>query len=152
MSSIGRAFERESSSIISAISPTGGIRPPDRQRGALDLSLAEREEISRGPATNIAASRLTFVPPFKFDVIDLGRWNPPESPNFITRCRSSVPVEKAQYGGSHGSKSLLRHFSECWVMAQSDITGRVVRWIVIKTHNGKMSASRSLVHLNDYSI
>ena len=48
MSSIGRVFERESSSVYSIISPTGGIRPPDRKRSALALSLADREEISRG--------------------------------------------------------------------------------------------------------
>jgi len=33
MSSIGRRFDRESSSVFSVISPTGGIRPPDRHRG-----------------------------------------------------------------------------------------------------------------------
>jgi IS30 family transposase len=48
MSSIGRRFDRESSSVFSVISPTGGIRPADRRRGKLALSLAEREEISRG--------------------------------------------------------------------------------------------------------
>ncbi|KAA9005117.1 MULTISPECIES: IS30 family transposase [Sphingobium] len=48
MSSIGRRFDRESSSVFSVISPTGGIRPADRKRGSLALSLAEREEISRG--------------------------------------------------------------------------------------------------------
>jgi hypothetical protein len=32
MSSIGRRFDRESSSVFSVISPTGGIRPPDRRR------------------------------------------------------------------------------------------------------------------------
>lgn len=32
MSSIGRLFERESSSIFSVLSPTGGIRPPERRR------------------------------------------------------------------------------------------------------------------------
>ncbi len=48
MSSIGRAFDRQSSSVFSVISPTGGIRPPDRKRGRQALSLAEREEISRG--------------------------------------------------------------------------------------------------------
>lgn len=48
MSSIGRRFDRESSSVFSVISPTGGIRPADRKRGRLALSLAEREEISRG--------------------------------------------------------------------------------------------------------
>ena len=48
MSSIGRRFDRESSSVFSVLSPTGGIRPPDRRRATGALSLAEREEISRG--------------------------------------------------------------------------------------------------------
>ena len=52
MSSIGRVFDRQSSSVFSVISPTGGIRPPDRKRGSLALSLAEREEISRGLSVN----------------------------------------------------------------------------------------------------
>src|ERR1700709_2950691 len=47
MSSIGRRFDRESSSVFSVISPTGGIRPPDRCRAKQVLSLSEREEISR---------------------------------------------------------------------------------------------------------
>ena len=46
MRSIGRVFDRQSSSVFSVISPTGGIRPPDRRRGRSALSLAEREEIS----------------------------------------------------------------------------------------------------------
>lgn len=48
MSSIGRGFERQSSSIFSVLSPSGGIRPPDRKRSRCALSLIEREEISRG--------------------------------------------------------------------------------------------------------
>lgn len=48
MSSIGRVFDRQSSSVFSVISPTGGIRPPDRKRGKQAQSLSEREEISRG--------------------------------------------------------------------------------------------------------
>lgn len=48
MSSIGRVFDRQSSSVFSVISPTGGIRPPDRKRSRQALSLIEREEISRG--------------------------------------------------------------------------------------------------------
>jgi IS30 family transposase len=47
MISIGRAFDRQSSSVFSVISPTGGIRPPDRRRVRSALSLSEREEISR---------------------------------------------------------------------------------------------------------
>ncbi len=48
MSSIGRVFDRESSSVFGLLSPTGGIRPPQRHRSRLALSLSEREEISRG--------------------------------------------------------------------------------------------------------
>ena len=47
MSAIGRRFDRESSSVFSVISPTGGIRPLDRRRSKQTLSLSEREEISR---------------------------------------------------------------------------------------------------------
>ena len=51
MSSVGRRFDRESSSVFSVISPTGGIRPPARRRAREALSLFEREEISRGLST-----------------------------------------------------------------------------------------------------
>ena len=48
MSSIGRRFDRNSSSIYPLLARTGGIRPPERKRSRLALTLAEREEISRG--------------------------------------------------------------------------------------------------------
>ena len=48
MSSIGRVFDRGSSSIFPLLERTGGIRPPDRIRSRLSLTLIEREEISRG--------------------------------------------------------------------------------------------------------
>ncbi|MCP4316180.1 MAG: IS30 family transposase [Hyphomicrobiales bacterium] len=48
MSSIGRLFDRGSSSIYPLLSRTGGIRPPERRRSRLALTLGEREEISRG--------------------------------------------------------------------------------------------------------
>jgi len=51
MSSIGRLFERESSSIYPILQRSGGIRPPKRTRSRLALSLSEREEISRGVAS-----------------------------------------------------------------------------------------------------
>ncbi|GJL64137.1 MAG: IS30 family transposase [Nitrospirales bacterium] len=51
MRSIGRLFERESSSIFSLLRPSGGIRPPTRTRSRFALSLSEREEISRGVAS-----------------------------------------------------------------------------------------------------
>ncbi len=48
MSSIGRLFDRNSSSIYPLLSRTGGIRPPERRRSRLALTLLEREEVSRG--------------------------------------------------------------------------------------------------------
>ncbi len=48
LSSIGRVFDRASSSIYPHLALTGGIRPPNRTRSRLALTLVEREEISRG--------------------------------------------------------------------------------------------------------
>ncbi len=52
MSSIGRHFNRASSSIFPHLALTGGIRPAERTRSGRVLNLAEREEISRGLASN----------------------------------------------------------------------------------------------------
>jgi IS30 family transposase len=46
--SIGRVFGKRSSSIFNHLSPSGGIQPSPRRRSRLALTLAEREEISRG--------------------------------------------------------------------------------------------------------
>lgn len=46
--SIARSFDRPSSSIHSQLSLTGGIRPPERKRSVSCISMAEREDISRG--------------------------------------------------------------------------------------------------------
>ena len=46
--SIARLFDRHHPSIRRILAQTGGIRPPQRRRSRLALSLAEREEISRG--------------------------------------------------------------------------------------------------------
>lgn len=45
---IGRAFDRFHSSAWRILSEAGGIRPVERRRSRLALTLAEREEISRG--------------------------------------------------------------------------------------------------------
>ena len=54
LTSIGRVFDRGSSSIYSVLSRSGGIRPPDRKRSRLALTLSEREEISRGIACHLS--------------------------------------------------------------------------------------------------
>ena len=66
LNSIGRLFDRPSSSVFNILAPTGGIRPPPRQRSRLALRLAEREEISRGLVRDLSlrtiASRLGRAP------------------------------------------------------------------------------------------
>jgi IS30 family transposase len=50
LKSIGRTLGKPSSCIFAHIRPSGGIMPPVRRRSCLALTLAEREEISRGLA------------------------------------------------------------------------------------------------------
>jgi IS30 family transposase len=49
---IARVFDRGHSSIQKVIYASGGIRPPERKRSNHSLTLAEREEISRGLAAH----------------------------------------------------------------------------------------------------
>jgi IS30 family transposase len=69
--SIARGFDRYSSSIYGQLARTGGIRPPERKRRSLSLSLEEREEISRG---------LVLGHSFRTIALQLGR-----SPSTISR-------------------------------------------------------------------
>jgi len=49
---IGRAFDKPPSCIRSVLLPRGGIPPAARRRSRLALTLAEREDISRGIASD----------------------------------------------------------------------------------------------------
>jgi len=48
LNDIGRLFERHHSSVSRIIGESGGIRPNNKQRAKNNLTLDEREEISRG--------------------------------------------------------------------------------------------------------
>ena len=48
LNAIAQCFDRGHSSIQGILATSGGIRPPDRRRSRLSLTLAEREQISRG--------------------------------------------------------------------------------------------------------
>ena len=50
LNAIARLFDRHHSSVQRILAETGGIRPAPRRRSQRVLSLAEREEISRGLA------------------------------------------------------------------------------------------------------
>ena len=64
--SIARSIDRSSVSIYRQLAPTGGIPPAVRQRSPRALSLAEREEISRGlvaaQSLRVIAARLGRAP------------------------------------------------------------------------------------------
>src|SRR5476651_2399396 len=51
---IGQLFDRPHTSIHNILVKTGGIRPPERRRSATALTLAEREEISRGVVAGVS--------------------------------------------------------------------------------------------------
>jgi IS30 family transposase len=59
--SIGRLFNRGHSSISPVFLETGGIRPPNRTRSRLALSQTEREEISRGIATQLSMRAIAVL-------------------------------------------------------------------------------------------
>ena len=48
LKAIGRVLGKRTSSIFNHLRPSGGIKPQPRRRSRLALTLAEREEISRG--------------------------------------------------------------------------------------------------------
>ena len=61
LKAIGRAFGKPSSSIYFLVAPHGGIRPVQRRRSRLALTLAEREVISRGVTAHQSARSLAKV-------------------------------------------------------------------------------------------
>ena len=66
LNSIARSLERGHSAVQGMLSRTGGIRPAPKRRSRIALTLAEREEISRGVATGLSvrtiASQLSRAP------------------------------------------------------------------------------------------
>ena len=84
--SIARHFDRFSSSIYQRLAKTGGIRPPERKRRSLSLSLEEREEISRGLVAGLSIRTIAA---------QLGR-----SPSTISR-------EIERNGGCHKYRAAL---------------------------------------------
>jgi hypothetical protein len=66
---IAGLFDRGHSSIARILSETGGIRPPSRRRSSVVLTLAEREEISRGLAKQLSMRAVAT---------QLGRFHPPQ--------------------------------------------------------------------------
>ena len=110
MNSIGRLFDRPSSSIYKQLSPTGGIRPAPRSRSRLALTLSEREEISRG----IAVCRS-----LRSIAAQLGR-----SPSTISR--------EVMRNGGHDRYRAARADQSAWDRAQRPKPCKLVQHPVLK--------------------
>lgn len=54
LSEIGRQLNKHAGSVFCFLQKSGGIKPPTPKRSAKDLSLLEREEISRGISANLS--------------------------------------------------------------------------------------------------
>lgn len=80
LSDIGRALGRHAGSVHDIVSSNGGIVPPNRCRSRLALTLAEREEISRGIAMGCTIRQIAAE---------------------IARSPSTISREIARHGGSH---------------------------------------------------
>ena len=61
LNAIAGLFDRHHSAIQGILARTGGIRPPQRTRSRLALTLIEREEISRGIVAG-HSTQLVIVP------------------------------------------------------------------------------------------
>jgi IS30 family transposase len=97
---IAQSFDRAHSSIQRILAETGGIRPPERRRSGLALSLAEREEISRAMVTGRSIRTIATR---------LGR-----APSTVSReirrnggqgCYRAAPAEQAAWDRAHRPKS-----------------------------------------------
>ena len=101
LSSIGRALGKQSSSIFNHLRPSGGIRPSERKRSRLALTLAEREEISRGIALGQSIRSIAGY---------LGR-----SPSTVSReiKRNGGPVRYRAAGGDKRAWAVARRAKAC---------------------------------------
>lgn len=96
LSDIGRALGKHAGSIHGVVSSNGGFVPVVRRRSRLALTLAEREEISRGIASNISVRKIAVT---------------------IGRSPSTVSREIAR----HGDRDKYRAFdadAKAWVQAK----------------------------------
>ena len=95
LNSIGRLFNRPSSSIFSILAPTGGIRPATRKRSKQALTLSEREEISRGIVADLSIRSIA---------------------NHLNRSPSTISREISRNGGYDNYRATQADLS-AWVRA-----------------------------------
>ena len=84
LSEIGRQLNKHAGSVFCYLQKSGGIKPTPLKRSARDLSLLEREEISRGLSANLSFRRLPEI-----STGPLQRF--PEKSTAMADCRNTVP-------------------------------------------------------------
>jgi IS30 family transposase len=92
---IGRAFDKPHSCIRSVLLPRGGIPPAARRRSRLALTLAEREDISRGIACGLSIREMA---------------------QHVDRAACTVSREVARHGGRSGYRA---HDADCQAWASA---------------------------------
>ena len=105
LNSIARLFDRHHSAIQGILARTGGIRPPERKRSKLALTMAEREEISRG----VVAGR-----------------SMPSIAASLGRAPSTVSREINRNGGRRGCYRASKADKEAWERARRPKTCKLV--------------------------
>ena len=114
LESIAQLFDRTHSSVAGILRRTGGIRPPQRTRSRRTLSLAEREEISRGVVAgqslrSIAASlkrapstvsreisRNGGLPHYRANLADEAAWDRSHRPKTCKLVQNRALVQPAE--------------------------------------------------------
>jgi IS30 family transposase len=113
---IGRAFGKQSSSIYFLVAPHGGIRPAQRRRSRLALTLAEREVISRDVTAHQSARSIAR---------SLGR-----SPSTVSR-------EMSRNGGCERYRAALAD-ENAWARARVQ---NVVNWRTVRGYGELLRGS-----------
>lgn len=74
LSEIGNALGKHAASIFGVVARGGGIAPAARQRSRLALTMAEREEISRGIATGASIRQIALAIRRSPSTVSRERW------------------------------------------------------------------------------
>ena len=110
LSDIGRALGKHAGSVHGVLSANGGILPATRCRSSRSLSLAEREEISRGIAVGASMRKIAAM---------------------INRSPSTVSLEVSRNGGS--TYRAVEADSRVWHQAW---TPRLATWLSFQYYRG----------------
>jgi len=106
---IAQLFNRPHTSVQGILSRTGGIRPPERTRSSMALTLVEREEISRAMASGFSIRSIALI---------LGR-----APSTISReiKRNGGPACYRATQADQAAWDRARRPKRCWLAKNRDL-------------------------------